>query len=144
MSLMEEDEREYSSKWLLFGLVAVGLLVLVGIAAALAVPLQPPLQGGGGPAGQGTVIMPAGVGGNLKLNFSPDVITVIIGKNNTVTWANRDSTTHTVTATDNSFNSGDIKAGASWTYTFTTAGNFTYYCIYHHAWMVGTVIVRSS
>jgi len=143
LSVLEPDEEEYSARWLLFGLVAVALLVLVGVAAALAVPLQPPLQGSGGPAAQGTVIMPAGVGGNLKLNFSPDVITVFVGQNGTVTWTNQDSTTHTVTATDNSFNSNDIKAGASWSHTFTTPGNYTYYCIYHSSWMKGTVVVKS-
>ncbi|HKT22702.1 MAG TPA: cupredoxin domain-containing protein, partial [Nitrososphaerales archaeon] len=129
---------------LLAGLMAVGLVVLVGIAAGLGVPLQPPLHGSSGPVAGGTVVMPAGVGGNTKLNFNPPVVTVIIGKNNTVTWDNQDSFTHTVTSTDGSFNSGDIKAGATWTYTFGSAGNYSYYCIYHSAWMKGTVIVLSS
>ena len=87
--------------------------------------------------------MPVGVGGNTALNFSPVKIVVVIGENNTVTFANKDSATHTVTATDKSFNSGDIKPGQSWTYTFSTAGNFSYYCIYHE-WMKGTVVVLSS
>ena len=143
MSVLESEE-EYSPKWLLAGLLAVGLVVLVGIAAGLGVPLQPPLHGSSGPVAGVTVVMPNGVGGNTKLNFYPPVITVIIGKNNTVTWANQDSFTHTVTATDGSFNSGDIKAGASWTHTFSAAGNYTYYCIYHSAWMKGEVIVLAS
>ena len=143
MSLIDEEE-EYSPKWLLAGILAVGLLVLGGIAVGLGVPLQPPLHGGGGPVAGGTVVMPAGVGGNTKLNFDPPVITVILGKNSTVTWDNQDSFTHTVTAVDGSFNSGDIKGGSSWTYTFSTPGNFSYYCIYHSAWMKGKVIVLSS
>ncbi|MDG7011303.1 MAG: cupredoxin domain-containing protein [Nitrososphaerota archaeon] len=88
--------------------------------------------------------MPAGVGGNIKLNFFPPAITVIIGTNNTVTWKNQDTFTHTVTATDGSFNSGDIKPGASWTHTFSVAGTYSYYCIYHSAWMKGQVIVLAS
>jgi plastocyanin len=143
LSILEEDE-EYSPKWLLAGLLAVGLLVLVGVAAALGVPLQPPLHGNTGPVAGGTVVMPNGVGGNTKLNFDPPVITVIIGKNNTVTWDNQDTFTHTVTAIDGSFNSGDIKAGGSWTHTFSSAGNYSYYCIYHSAWMKGTVVVLAS
>jgi plastocyanin len=143
LSILEEDE-EYSPKWLLAGLLAVGLLVLVGVAAALGVPLQPPLHGNTGPVAGGTVVMPNGVGGNTKLNFDPPVITVIIGKNNTVTWDNQDTFTHTVTAIDGSFNSGDIKGGGSWTHTFSSAGNYSYYCIYHSAWMKGTVVVLAS
>jgi len=142
MSVLEPEEEEYSPRWLLLGLVAVGLLVLIGVAAFLAVPLQPPLNGGAGPVAGGSVVMAAGLGINPKLNFDPPVITVIIGSNNTVTWHNEDTVVHTVTATDGSFNSGDIKAGATWSYTFSTPGNYSYYCIYH-SWMKGTVIVRS-
>ena len=142
---METEEDEYSPRGILIVLAAVAAIVLVGVGVALAVPLQPSLGGAGATsAAAGTVVMPAGVGDNIKLDFSPAVITVIIGTNNTVTWNNQDSTTHTVTATDNSFNSGDIKAGTSWTYTFTTPGNYTYYCIYHSGWMRGTVVVKSS
>lgn len=141
---METEEEEYSPRGILIVLAAVATIVLVGVGAALAVPLQPSLGGGTTTAATGTVIIPAGVGGNIKLNYTPDVITVIIGMNNTVTWINKDLTTHTVTASDNSFNSGDIKAGMSWTHTFTSPGNYTYYCIYHSGWMKGTVIVKAS
>ena len=141
---METEEEGYSPKWILLALLAVALVLLVGVAASLAVPLQPPLGGSGAPAGAGNVVMPSGVGSNTRLNFSPAIITVIIGTNNSVTWANRDTVTHTVTATDGSFNSGDIHSGSSWSYTFSTPGNYTYYCIYHSSWMRGTVVVRSS
>jgi plastocyanin len=141
---METDDEGYSSRWILIALAAVALLVLVGIAAALALPLQQPLGGGNATLTGGSVAMPSGVGSNTKLNYSPAVITVIIGKNNTVTWVNQDTSTHTVTATDNSFNSGDIKSGASWSHTFSTPGNYTYYCLYHSGWMKGTVIAKSQ
>jgi plastocyanin len=89
------------------------------------------------------VTMPAGVGSSNTLNYAPPSITVVIGINNTVTWVNKDQAIHTVTATDNSFNSGNILPGASFTYTFTTPGTFTYSCIYH-SWMKGTVVVKQS
>ena len=143
MSALETEEEEYSPKWILAALAVVAFVVLFGVAAALAVPLQPGLGGGNAQAASGTVIMPPGVGSNLKLDFSPAVVTVIIGQNNTVTWVNRDTVTHTVTATDNSFNSGDIVAGGSWSFTFSTPGTYTYYCVYH-SWMRGSVIVRSG
>ena len=76
--------------------------------------------------------------------YSPPTITVVIGKNNTVTWVNNDIAPHTVTA-DNSggFNSGNINPGQTWTYTFTTPGTYHYHCNYH-PWMTGTVIVKSG
>jgi plastocyanin len=75
--------------------------------------------------------------------FYPASITVVIGKNNTVTWTNSDVATHTVSALNQSFNSGDIDTGHSWTHEFLTPGNYTYQCSYH-PWMQGAVIVKSA
>jgi plastocyanin len=83
-------------------------------------------------------------GASTDLNskgYSPDNITVVIGINNTVTWTNDDSTKHTVTAADGTFDSGDLVPGQSYTHVFTTAGTYSYACEYH-SWMKGTVIVR--
>ena len=87
------------------------------------------------PAGAGT---PAGAPG-----YAPDTIVVVIGVNNTVNWVNADSSIHTVTANDNSFNSGNMNQGDSFVYTFTTPGTYKYHCIYH-SWMQGTVIVKNK
>jgi len=73
--------------------------------------------------------------------YSPDTITVVIGMNSTVTWVNQDSVPHTVTATDKSFDSGNMDPGRTWTHTFTLPGTYAYYCIYHAQWMKGKVIV---
>ena len=75
--------------------------------------------------------------------YSPSTITVVIGVNNTVEWVNNDTAPHTVTATDHSFDSGNLNPGDTWTYTFTKPGTYTYVCTYH-PWMKGTVIVVSS
>ena len=75
--------------------------------------------------------------------FSPDSITVVIGMNNTVTWTHYDSVPHTVTADDNSWGSGDLATGATFTHTFSVAGTFDYHCSIHH-YMTGTVIVKGS
>jgi len=85
--------------------------------------------------------MPAGVGGNNLLNFAPDTIVVYIGINNTVTWQNLDTADHTVTAVNGNFSSGIISPGMIWNYTFTTPGDYPYYCQFHN-WMKGTVIVK--
>ena len=72
-------------------------------------------------------------------NFSfGDPITVPVGT--TVVWTNDDTTAHTVTAADKSFDSGNMDQGASFSFTFTKAGTFSYVCTYH-ANMKGTVTV---
>jgi nitrite reductase (NO-forming) len=75
--------------------------------------------------------------------YSPAVVHLVIGVNNTVTWTNFDSIPHTVTSTTNAFDSGNINAGESFTYTFATAGTYQYYCVYH-TWMKGTVVVLAK
>jgi plastocyanin len=85
----------------------------------------------------------SGAADSVSYSFSPLQVTLVIGVNNTVTWVNDDNAAHTVTAKDGSFGSGNMGAGSSFTYTFTAAGTYTYYCAYH-AWMVGTVVVKAG
>ena len=79
-------------------------------------------------------------GGKTTYGFSPDVVHVVIGVNNTVMWTNDDSAVHTVTSTTGLFNSGYLNPGESWTYTFTEDGTYHYHCLLH-SWMSGTVEV---
>src|SRR5215831_9612730 len=55
-----------------------------------------------------------------NMAFSPANITVSVGTK--VTWNNTDNMTHTVTADDNSFDSGNIGSGSSFSRTFSVAG----------------------
>jgi plastocyanin len=71
--------------------------------------------------------------------FSPGTITVPV--NTTITWKNNDNMAHTVTADDNSFDSGNIGAGSSFSRTFSVAGTYNYHCTLH-AGMNGKVIVQ--
>ena len=50
-----------------------------------------------------------------------------ISSGTTVTWINDDTKLHSVTAKDDSFDSGDMPPGASYSRTFTTTGTITYY-----------------
>ena len=75
--------------------------------------------------------------------YAPDNITVVVGINNTVIWTNNDNEPHTVTASDGSFNSGNMNPGVTFTYTFTKPGIYTYICTYH-PWMHGYVTVLST
>jgi len=75
--------------------------------------------------------------------YSPDIIHVVIGVNNTVTWTNNDQTTHTVTAIDGSFDSGLLQPGQIFVETFEQPGTYEYHCEIH-PWMNGTVIVTEQ
>jgi plastocyanin len=91
----------------------------------------------------GALLMIASGTANQQLNYRPSSFAVVIGVNNTVTFVNQDSVTHTVTANDGSFDSKDIPAGQSWTHTFQNAGVFSFHCTYHPSFMKGTITVKS-
>ena len=61
--------------------------------------------------------------------FNPETLSVAPGT--TVTWTNNDTTAHTVTAADGSFDSGNLAPGDSFSFTFEDAGSFDYACMYH-------------
>jgi plastocyanin/mono/diheme cytochrome c family protein len=73
--------------------------------------------------------------------YAPSSITVHVG--DSVSWTNGGPLQHTVTADDGSFDSGLLDAGASFSFTFSTAGTFSYHCA-PHPWMKGTVVVQGS
>jgi plastocyanin len=70
--------------------------------------------------------------------FSPQREVVLIG--DTVTWRNQDSSSHTATAGDGSFDSGNLAPGATFSQTFSAAGNHAYVCKIHR-YMRGEVDV---
>lgn len=72
--------------------------------------------------------------------FAPATVTVTVG--DTVTWTNTDAIVHTATASDGSWDTGDIAEGASASITFQAAGTFAYICTPHPT-MTGTVIVQA-
>lgn len=64
-------------------------------------------------------------------NFAFDPPTLQVAAGTTVTWTNNDSSPHTVTADDGSFDSGNLDPGQSFTFTFDQGGTFAYHCSYH-------------
>ena len=70
--------------------------------------------------------------------YVPGTITIKVGT--TVTWTNKDSVGHTATSDDGVFDSGMLSKGSSFSYTFTTAGTFGYFCT-PHPYMVATIVV---
>lgn len=74
-------------------------------------------------------------------NFAFTVTTLKISAGVTVKWTNNDNTTHTVTADNGSFDSGNIAPGASFTKVFTTKGTYAYHCSIHPM-MTASVVVQ--
>ena len=73
--------------------------------------------------------------------FSPKTVTVSVGDR--VTWRNAGQAPHEVRSS--AFSSGNMNAGATWSWTATRAGTFSYVCSYHQsAGMTGTLVVRAS
>ncbi len=77
--------------------------------------------------------------------FDPQQVTIHVG--DTVKWVNKDGT-HTTTSgssckADGAWDSGNLNPGQSFSFTFTKAGTYPYFCIPHCLMsMTGTVVVR--
>jgi plastocyanin len=88
--------------------------------------------------GQATAASRSGVEiRNFK--FVPGTITVSAGAHLAV--ANDDTTAHTATADDGSFDTGDISPGSTSTIDLTKPGRIAYHCSIH-PFMHGTIVVR--
>jgi plastocyanin len=72
--------------------------------------------------------------------YDPKVVTVKVGTK--VTWTNNGAVVHTATADDGkTFDSGNMQAKATFSYTPAAPGTFPYHCR-QHPWMKGTIIVQ--
>lgn len=71
--------------------------------------------------------------------FGPAAITVPAGT--TVTWINRDDIPHTVVSTDKVFKSKVLDTDEKFSFTFTKAGEYPYFCSIHPK-MTGKVVVQ--
>lgn len=75
-----------------------------------------------------------------NFSFLPKEITVPVGT--TVTWTNHDDVPHVVASADDQFKkSAALDTDESFSHTFTTAGNYTYFCSIHPH-MTGKIIVK--
>jgi len=75
--------------------------------------------------------------------FSPAALTVPVGS--TVTWTNQDTAPHDVKTTSGpvSIHSPMLQKGQSWSFTFTTAGSYGYYCTVHPD-MTARIVVQAA
>jgi len=74
-----------------------------------------------------------------NFSFGPATLTVPVGT--TVTWTNRDDIPHTVVSTDGVFKSKVLDTDEKFSFTFSKAGSFPYFCSIHPK-MTGKVIVQ--
>ena len=74
-----------------------------------------------------------------NIAFDPPTLTIKVGQ--AVTWVNQDSAQHDVVANNGEFKSSLFGAGGTFSFTFTKAGTYPYYCSIHPH-MTGTIIVQ--
>jgi plastocyanin len=85
---------------------------------------------------------PSGSSADVKIDnfsFGPQTLTVSVGT--TVVWTNRDDIPHTVVSTDGVFKSKVRDTDEKFSYTFTKAGTYPYFCSVHPK-MTGKVVVQ--
>jgi len=82
------------------------------------------LLGGAGVAQAASTMVEA-----QDFDFSPKTISIDPG--GSINFTNTGHATHTATADNGSFDSGDIKPGASETITIKAPGTYPFYCKYH-------------
>ena len=124
----------------LFGLLA--LVAILGVAPAFGqVQSEVDIAAGAGSSASAACV-------TTNNCFSPNPINVAPGTE--VEWKNTDTVSHTVTSgkvTDDNagslFDSGLIKKGAEFKFTFADAGTYDYFCTVH-PWMVGQVVVGEA
>ena len=74
-----------------------------------------------------------------NFTFGPATLTVPV--NSTVTWVNKDDIPHVIASNDGLFKSKALDTDDRFSYTFTKAGTYAYYCSIHPK-MVGKIVVQ--
>ncbi len=74
-----------------------------------------------------------------NFTFGPQALTVHV--NTTVTWINRDDIPHVIVSVDGVFRSKAIDTDEKYSFTFTKAGTYPYFCGIHPK-MVGKIVVE--
>ncbi len=103
---------------------------LIGILAMIAIVLGVGLDRARAQEGAAVSI--------VDFAFDPAAVEIPVGA--TVTWTNTGAAPHTATASDGTFDSGQLAPGATFSHTFNAAGTFPYICQIHPQ-MTGTVTV---
>ena len=73
--------------------------------------------------------------------FSPASVSIKVGQS--VMWTNKDTAPHTATELSSVFDSGTLATNKSFSFTFHTAGTYTYHCLVHSMMANATVVVTN-
>ncbi|HEX4184174.1 MAG TPA: cupredoxin family copper-binding protein [Caulobacteraceae bacterium] len=77
-----------------------------------------------------------------NFTFSPPVLVVPVGT--TITWVNQDDVPHTAVADDHkSFRSKPMDTDERYAFTFTSPGEYPYFCSIHPR-MTAKIVVKAS
>jgi plastocyanin len=76
-----------------------------------------------------------------NFTFAPQRVTVKAGT--TITWTNNDDTPHVVASATKAFRSKALDTDDKFSFTFTTAGVYEYFCSLHPH-MIGTIVVEGT
>ena len=109
-----------------------GLFAIVMIATLLLVAASP----------GSSAKTPQPAGAEVKVDnfsFGPATLTVAVGT--TVTWTNRDDIPHTIVSTDKVFKSKVLDTDEKFSFTFSKAGTYPYFCSIHPK-ITGYVLVQ--
>jgi plastocyanin len=125
---LEEENRTMTTKkiWTV-GLASTVMIALMLLAGTLSVAAND---------------QPSGASADVKIDnfsFGPQTLAVSVGT--TVVWTNRDDIPHTVVSTDGVFKSKVRDTDEKFSYTFTKAGTYPYFCSVHPK-MTGKVVVQ--
>lgn len=96
----------------------------------------------GSPTAKANTGQPSSAKAEVKIDnfsFGPQTVTVPVGT--TVTWTNHDDVPHTVVSTDGVFKSKAQDTDDKFSYTFTKAGTYSYFCSIHPK-MTGHIVVQ--
>jgi plastocyanin len=74
-----------------------------------------------------------------NFSFGPQTLNVAVGT--TVTWINHDDIPHTVVSNDGVFKSKVLDTDDKFSFTFSKAGSYPYFCSIHPK-MIAKVVVR--
>jgi plastocyanin len=127
-------ERARRSRGGAFVLVLAGALLLAACGSS---------GGGSGSSGSSASASAATTTKSVTIsNFMFSPMTASVAPGSTVSVTNKDSVTHTLTATGGQFDTGDIGPGQTKTFTAPSkAGTYSYICNIHQ-YMQGTIVVR--
>ncbi|MBI4187808.1 MAG: cupredoxin domain-containing protein [Chloroflexi bacterium] len=91
---------------------------------------------------QSPAAVPAGIDIKVGDNvYTPAQLPLVTG--GTVTWTNTGNFPHTVTSDTGLFDSGMLKPGQSFSFSFQSPGSYAYHCVYHSG-QAGAILVSDS